>query len=297
MVPPPVNPSQPLPSLGCFGLPRGRSSTGRPCAAQGPQERCGLRRLAIRRCHRPRWRRLCLPWARLLGARAPCLLGLGPCMLHPAVSASCERLLGAPGLSLVAQCLASLNEQMASTALPRWHEPHGRPLSRTLVPGLQRLLQASARLRATSARPQASPGSRPAPACPSQGLRWRPRLLSLGLSFLSGEHARSARRHHRLQAEPLLESDTLACPRQERLCGCRKGARGGLAAPPRGAGLAPWPAHAPRGWHACHEGMVCLRDSDRRGRTGGKATTIMLLGGRGRMIVHVRSVAYRARAS
>jgi hypothetical protein len=190
MVPHPVNPSQPLPALGCFGLPRGRSSTGRPCAAQGPQERCGLRCLAIRRCHRTRWRRLCLPWARILGARAPCLLGLGPCMLHPDVYASCARLLGAPGLSLVAQCLASLNEPMAITALPRWHEPHGRPLSRPLGPGLQRLLQASALRRATSARPQASPGARPEPACPSQGLRWRPRRLSLGLSFLSGEHAR-----------------------------------------------------------------------------------------------------------
>jgi hypothetical protein len=126
----------------------------------------------------------------LLGVRAPCLLGLGPCMLHPDVYASCARLLGAPGLSLVAQCLASLNEPMAITALPRWHEPHGRPLSRPLVPGLQRLLQASALRRATSARPQASPGARPEPACPSQGLRWRPWRLSLGLSFLSGEHAR-----------------------------------------------------------------------------------------------------------
>jgi hypothetical protein len=297
MVPHPGNPSQPRPSLGGFGRPRGLAATGRPWAAQGPQARFGMMRLDRRRGPRTRGRRRCLPWARILGALSPGLRCWGTLRLPPAVYASWARLRGAPWCALVSQCLASLKEPLSITALPRWQETQGRPRSRQLGPGLHRLWQASASLLATIARPHASTGSLPEPSGPSQGLRGRHWRLSLGLSFLSCEHARSARLPQRLQAEPLLESDNRSFPRQERLRGCRPGARGGLAAPPRGAGLAHWPAHAHRGFPACHEGRCCLRDRARTGLTWGHDTTIMMLCGRGRRILHVRRGASRALAS
>jgi hypothetical protein len=162
----PVHPSQPLPSRGCLGIPRGLPSTGSPCAAQGPPERCGMIGMDIRLGHGTRCRRLCSPWTLILGALTTLFMGLGTCRLPPDVPTSFARLLGASSFAMVHECLASRKEPMARAAVTIGTEAQIVRLSRHLVPCLAGLGKASALLLATGSLPEASPGAVPEPYGP-----------------------------------------------------------------------------------------------------------------------------------
>jgi len=99
---------------------------------------------------------------------------------------------------------------------------------------------------------------------------------------------------HCLQAAHLMECGKRACPRQARMLGFRKGARGGIAPPPLGACLAHVPDHAHRSLHACHKGLFGLRDIDWTVLTLVHDTATLMLGSIGRMMMKVSRVAYRA---
>jgi hypothetical protein len=100
--------------------------------------------------------------------------------------------------------------------------------------------------------------------------------------------------HQRIQEEHLMEIDKLSFPPKDRILGFLKGASGGISSQTLGACLEHLPDHADRGFQAFQEGIVCLREIDRTVLTFVNGTTTMMLCGIGRMISHVRRVAYRA---
>jgi hypothetical protein len=59
-----------------------------------------------------------------------------------------------------------------------------------------------------------------------------------------------------------MEIDTLSFPRQDRLLGFLKGARGGMSSHPLSACLEYVPDHTDRGFQACHEGLFGLGERD-----------------------------------
>ena len=91
-----------------------------------------------------------------------------------------------------------------------------------------------------------------------------------------------------------MEIDKLSFPRKDRILGFLKGASGSISSQTLGACLEHLPDHADRGLQAFHEGIFCLREIDRTVLTFVNDTTTMILGGIGRMLFHVRRMAYRA---
>src|SRR5229473_8719775 len=100
--------------------------------------------------------------------------------------------------------------------------------------------------------------------------------------------------NQRREEKSLMEIEKLSFPSQDRLLGFLKGASGGIESHPLGACLEHLPDHADRGFQAFHESIFCLREIDRTVLTFVNDTITMILCGRGRMIFHVRRVAYRA---
>ena len=80
-------------------------------------------------------------------------------MLQPDVHPSFERLLGASGCAIFAQCLTYRKEQRPLAALTIAKHAQIVRLSRTLVQGLSCLLKEPALLLATVSLPEASTGS------------------------------------------------------------------------------------------------------------------------------------------
>ena len=100
--------------------------------------------------------------------------------------------------------------------------------------------------------------------------------------------------HQCIEEEDLMEIATRSFPRQDRILGFLKGARGGVEPHPLCACLAHLPDHADRSFQACHEGLFCLRKVGRTVRTLVNDPATMMLGGRGRMRVQDRRVAHWA---
>ena len=119
-------------------------------------------------------------------------------------------------------------------------------------------------------------------------------LLDLGIRFISFAHGLSKLMPHCLQEEHLMEFCKRAFPRQDRILGFLKGARGGIAPHPLGACLEHVPDHAHRSLHACHKGLFGLRDIDWTVLTLVHDTATLMLGSIGRMMMKVSRVAYRA---
>src|SRR5215831_9700663 len=91
-----------------------------------------------------------------------------------------------------------------------------------------------------------------------------------------------------------MEIDKLAFPRQDRILGFLKGARGGIESHPLGACLEYLPDHADRGFQACHEGIFCLGEIDRTVITFVNGAVTMTLCSIGRMRLQDSRVAHWA---
>src|SRR5215471_13130991 len=99
---------------------------------------------------------------------------------------------------------------------------------------------------------------------------------------------------HRIEQEHTMEIDKLAFPRQDRILGFLKGARGGISSHPLSACFAYLPDHANRGFQAFHESLFGLGEIDRTVLTFVNDTIPIILCGVGRMISNISRVAYRA---
>ena len=97
-----------------------------------------------------------------------------------------------------------------------------------------------------------------------------------------------------IEEEHVLEIDKLSFPRQDRILGLLKGARGGIEPHPLGAGLQHLPDHADRGFQTFKEGIFCLGERGRTGSTFVYDTATMILCGIERMILNISRVTYRA---
>ena len=100
--------------------------------------------------------------------------------------------------------------------------------------------------------------------------------------------------NQRIQAEHLIEIEKFSFPSKDRILGFLKGASGGISSHPLGTCLAYLPDHADRSFHAFHEGIFCLGEIGRTVLTFVHDTATMILCSIGRMMSHVRRVAYRA---
>src|SRR5216683_3923951 len=100
--------------------------------------------------------------------------------------------------------------------------------------------------------------------------------------------------NQRIEEKYLMEIEKLSFPSQDRMLGFLKGASGGIEPHPLGACLEHVPDHADRGSQTFHEGLFCLGEIDRTVLTFVNDTATIILCGRGRMILNVRGVAYRA---
>src|SRR5712691_12286257 len=91
-----------------------------------------------------------------------------------------------------------------------------------------------------------------------------------------------------------MESDELPLPRKHGIFSFVKGASCGIEPHALHACLDHVPDHAHRGFQTFHEGIFCLGEIDWTVSTFVNDTAAMILCSVGRMILHVRRVAYRA---
>src|SRR6266705_933476 len=119
-------------------------------------------------------------------------------------------------------------------------------------------------------------------------------LLSLGLCVISVDTSLEAFMNQRREDKHLLEIENLSFPRKDRMLGFLKGASGGIASHPLGAGLAYVPDHADRGFPTFEEGIFRLGAIGRTVLTCVNDTATMILCGRGRMILNIKRVTYGA---
>src|SRR5215831_14526903 len=96
--------------------------------------------------------------------------------------------------------------------------------------------------------------------------------------------------YQRIEKEHLMEIEKPSFPRQDRILGFLKGARGGISSQPLGAGLEHVPDHADRGVQAFQERIFGLGERGRTVLTFVYDTATMILCGIGRMISNLRRV-------
>ena len=155
----PVYPSQPLQSLGGFGIHIGLASKGGTFSAQGTKERFGMIGMDVSLCNGTRCRRMFSPWTLIFGSLTTFFMCLGTFILQPDVHTFFESLLGSSWFAIFHEFMAYLKEQIAIAALTIRKDTQIMGLSCELVQGLDRLLKELALFLATIDLPNEPTGS------------------------------------------------------------------------------------------------------------------------------------------
>jgi len=195
------------------------------------------------------------------------------------------------------QCLTERKEPGTIPACTSRQETPSIGMSHNLVQGLDGFCAKPALLLAPISCPKKSTCPLHQASRPSSRLLRGNMLRHFCLRLIAFSHYGEARMHQRREQEHPRERNTCPLPSTEGICCVIKSARGGMESQALGAGLAHVPKHTHRGCQTFQEGLFGLGARGRTGSTCVHDTATMMLGGRGRMILHIRRVTCRALAS